>query len=93
MNSDLDRIDKSKLEAIEVVKTQKESSRIESSILRSKLEKSQTLRDRAREAIEDSRLQQLKQDADDYKRRRELQVKEKQVSLFVLNLQCNVDLL
>ena len=76
----MDQIYKSKLNAIETVKNQKEYSRLEFSTLRSKLEKAQTLQDRTREAIEEARLQQLKQNAEDYKLRRELQIKEKQVS-------------
>ena len=84
IHSDLDRINKSKLEAIEVVKNQKESTRLEFFTLRTKLENAQTLRDRTRDAIEEARIQQLKQNAEDYKRRRELQVKEKQVSIRVI---------
>ena len=83
-HSDLDRINKSKLEAIEVVKNQKESTRLEFFTLRTKLENAQTLRDRTRDAIEEARMQQLKQNAEDYKRRRELQVKEKQVRIRVI---------
>ena len=84
IHSDLDRINKSKLEAIEVVKNQKESTRLEFFTLRTKLENAQTLRDRTRDAIEEARMQQLKQNAEDYKRRRELQVKEKQVRIRVI---------
>lgn len=84
IHSDLDWIYKSKLEAIEVVKNQKETNRLEFFTLRSKLEKAQTLRDRTRDAIEEARIQQLKQNAEDYKRRRELQVKEKHVSIRII---------
>ena len=84
IHSDLDRINISKLEAIEVVKNQKESTRLEFFTLRTKLENAQTLRDRTRDAIEEARMQQLKQNAEDYKRRRELQVKEKQVRIRVI---------
>ena len=73
-------VQRDNIEVMETVGRARKSVKLESSVISSIVAKERTLRERAREAIEEARLEKTKQDKDDYRKRRELQEQEKRVS-------------
>ena len=79
---DIDLIKNIHEETIEVVAHKKQNVKFENAALGSKVAKDRTLKDRAKEAIDEARRQKSELDKDDYRKRRDLQEQEKKVSAF-----------